>query len=372
MIMQKTKLQICLSIFSVIFFSHIIYGQTIEGIVYDKDRKEPIQDAFIFVDDSSLGTITDKIGHFNLELKKHNNVTLVISHLNYENETYLIGKDILSCDTIFLTSTGHQLSEVNITYKVNKKLRRKRLKRFQNAFLGEESDRKGIKILNPEVILFTEESSTLLAKANEPILIQNDHLGYTIKYFLSEFELQRNNDVMYKGRSSFQEIEKTKKELAKIKRNRKKAFAQTYHSFFYDLIHNELDKEQFSIGSAQKNYHGQFVKHEPVPIDSILIEQSDDGNYVIEIDHHLTVEYLDKGPKKETQKSKLSHTFSSGLQKAHVEVNDDYISYLGSSSDKIILDKNGRILNSTEIEEYGFWATKRVAYMLPLDYKAKL
>ena len=177
---------------------------------------------------------------------------------------------------------------------------------------------------------------------------------------------------MYKGRSSFQELSKSKKELAKIKRNRKKAFAQTYHSFFYDLINNELDQEQFVIGSAQKNYHDEFVQFEPVSIDSIQIEENGEGNYVLDIDHHFTVQYLNLKEKKKKSSAKPKVKFTSGIQRVQAEQNNNATSYLGSSSDKIVLDKNGRILNSTEIEEYGFWATKRVAYMLPLDYKAKI
>lgn len=347
-------------------------SQSVQGIVYDELSNKAIQDAFIFVNDSSLGTISNQDGLFILDLENNVNVTLIVSHLGYENKTVALSEGLTNLDTIYLNPHSFELNEISLTTKGKKNLRKKRLKRFEEAFLGAKSERQDIEITNPEVLLFYEEGSKLMAKADKPLIIQNNYLGYTIRFFLTHFELYPNEDVIYKGTTSFTEEEKSKKELAKIKRNRHKVFHQTNRSFFYRLIHKKVEDKKFLVGSSKKNFKGEFVQFEALPIDSIVLVEKDDGNYELYVQDHFTVKYLDLESKRKAKTQKLSSTFSTGLKQFEAEKNDELVSYLGSSTNKIILDSTGRILNSQEVEEYGFWASKRVAYMLPLDYQIKL
>lgn len=347
-------------------------AQSVRGLVCDEMSKVPVQDAFIFVNDSSLGTITTKDGLFELDLENHVNVNLIISHLGYENKTLVLAKDELNLDTIFLTPHSFELNEISVTTKPKKRLRKKRLKQFEDAFLGAKEDRKDIQIENPEVLLFYKDGSKLIASADEPLIIHNEYLGYTIRFFLSHFELHSNNDVIYKGTTSFTEQEKSKKELAKIKRNRRKVFNQTYRSFFYHLIHKKLEADKFLVGTSTLNFKGEFEQFVPSAIDSLIVVEQEDGTYELDIDNHFTVKYLELESKRKAKTQKLSARFTTGLKEVKAEKNDDLVSYMRSKTQKIRLDKNGRILNPNEVEEYGFWAGKRVAYMLPLDYKIKL
>jgi hypothetical protein len=344
--------------------------QNISGILYNKEKDHPVQDAYVFIDDSSIGTISDESGYFNLELKELDNLSLIVSHISYENKTVHIEQNMSYLDTIFLIENSFELGEVVLNTESNKRLRKKRMKRFKNAFLGSEENRKNVEIINPEAILFYEENKTLYAIAEEPIIIQNDHLGYTMNFFLKEFQLHKNEDVFYKGNTSFKEIEGNKKKLAKIKRNRRKVYAETHRSFFYNLINGNIDKETYLIGSSQKNYIGDFVQFIPIELDSLNIVQNMDGKYELTIENHFTVKPANTSENKDAADSRKGggRLYSGSIKEVKNNKEDKSISYLASKSNKIILDKNGRILNSSEVEEHGYWATKRIAYMLPLDY----
>ncbi len=355
----------------ILLFAETLSSQTISGILYDKIKNHAVQDAYVFIDDSSIGTISDESGYFNLELKELNNLTLIVSHISYENKMVEIKQNTSTLDTIFLIENSFELNEVVLNTASNKRLRKKRMKRFKNAFLGSDENRKNVDILNPDVILFYEENNTLYAIADEPIIIQNDHLGYTINFFLKEFKLQKNEDVFYKGNTSFKEMDGSKKELAKIKRNRRKVYEETHRSFFYDLINKNIEEDTYIIGSSQKNYIGKFVQFCPVELDSLSIIENSDGNFELSIENHFTVK-----PTNALQANNIADAskgggrlYSTSLQEVKQDNQDKSISYLGSKSNKIIIDKNGRIINSSEVEEHGYWATKRIAYMLPLDYK---
>jgi len=98
--------------------------------------------------------------------------------------------------------------------------------------------------------------------------------------------------------------------------------------------------------------------------------QNDDDNYILYIENYFTVKSKKQSKNKAEANSRNSggRLNSTSAKQIVKEKGDKSVSYLGSKSDQIILDKTGRILNPAEIEEYGLWASKRVAYMLPLDY----
>lgn len=348
-----------------------VQAQSVKGFVYDDESKFEIQSAFIFINDSSIGTITDESGFFEIDTENHTNVDLIVSHLGYENQTFRITGDFQNLDTIFLVPESVEIKGVSLTKKYSKKLRKRRMKRFKDAFLGSEDNRKNVEITNPNTLLFYMEGSRLMATATEPLIIENKHLGYSIRFFLSHFELHSNADCIYKGKSSFSELALSKKALARAKRNRRKIFSQTYRSFFYRLIHDTIPKDAFIVGTSKQNFRGEFVQFDPVELDSLSLEMTDDSKYILDIENHFTVKYLDMKVSREASPNFGATNALSKIQNPRGIKNDQLTSYLGSKTGKLILDSNGRILNANEVEEYGFWASKRVAYMLPLDYKIK-
>ena len=57
---------------------------TITGVVLDKETERPVPDVHVFINNSTLGTITDKDGQYELRFVPANAKEIAISALGYE------------------------------------------------------------------------------------------------------------------------------------------------------------------------------------------------------------------------------------------------------------------------------------------------
>ncbi|MFK5971474.1 MAG: hypothetical protein QM487_15340, partial [Candidatus Marithrix sp.] len=61
---------------------------------------------------------------------------------------------------------------------------------FFDYILGEGKAAANCKILNPEVLRFEEKNGALRVKAIDLLHIENDYLGYTIRFWLEELSIK--------------------------------------------------------------------------------------------------------------------------------------------------------------------------------------
>lgn len=196
-------------------------------------------------------------------------------------------------------------------------------------------------------------------------------MGYQIKFFLQSFELYKNSDLLYNGKVFFKEIADTKKEQARFKRNRKKVFQKTSRHFFASLINPNIDKTFFEVGYSIFNNNGDFSNFEPINIDSIEIREVRKNKYEITLKGILTVLNGDLKLQQQVSQAGFSNNFSSGISNFKETPNNLARSYLWSRQQRIIVNQFGTILNPQEVEEAGYWASLRIASLLPFDYEIK-
>ena len=65
-----------------LFFTHVMFGQKVEGIVFDQDTKAPLWGASVSVKGSQKGNVTDSKGRFQLAISP--NSTISVSFVGYE------------------------------------------------------------------------------------------------------------------------------------------------------------------------------------------------------------------------------------------------------------------------------------------------
>ncbi len=65
-----------------LFFTHVVFGQKVEGIVFDQDTKVPLWGASVSVKGSQKGNVTDSKGRFQLAISP--NATISVSFVGYE------------------------------------------------------------------------------------------------------------------------------------------------------------------------------------------------------------------------------------------------------------------------------------------------
>ncbi|MFK7979645.1 MAG: carboxypeptidase-like regulatory domain-containing protein [Saprospiraceae bacterium] len=363
----STQLIACL-----LLMTAVVNAQTIKAIVADEESRQVIPDVFVFLDNSSTGAITGKEGRFELKTEVQHNLLLVFSHLNYELKSLAV-KDLTALtDTIFLTPSGVVLEEAIVVEKAKPRVRSRWLKRFKSEFLGEDYDKSLVHILNPEVLLFKQDKGKLIAESKAPLIIENKVLGYKVQFFLEDYKSYREGDLVYYGKVFFEELTGgSKKEIAKYKRNRYKVYEQSSRHFFANLVQQNEMINRYEVGFSLFNKNEEFINYEPFPLDSLLITEFRKGKYEISINRILTITNntlkINQGRQKNT-----GTTMAGRVGNFKQTTNNLPQSYLWSKHGRIVVNKYGSILNPTEVEEAGYWASLRVAALLPLDYAVKV
>ncbi|MCB0685205.1 MAG: carboxypeptidase-like regulatory domain-containing protein [Saprospiraceae bacterium] len=349
--------------FIIVFSSVSCLSQTLKSRLLDVENGHPVSDAFIFFANTSTGTSSQDDGTFELPCLEGTDLLLIISHLNYLTKNIEIHPDSKFPDTIYLNPNELLLDQVVVAKKAEPRVRRQRENSFLKAFIGD--DRKKITIENLDHLLFWEENDTLMCSADQPIIFNNELLGYKVTYFLEHFKLHPNDDVQFQGKAFFEEdLEATGKKLAQIRKNRLKAYYNSPTYFFLRIIENQIDSSQYQIGVSRRLADRTFELYQ-LWDPSKLEQDSVRNQFIIKCKDYFTV--VNKGVRKAgAQPSPKLMPGAFGEKKSAPIIYET--SYLYPTLGKIRVDQHGNILNHDEIEEFGFWATIRTSQLLPKDY----
>ncbi|CAH8281755.1 carboxypeptidase-like protein [Mariniflexile fucanivorans] len=227
----------------------------ISGHVFSAKDSTAIYGASVYFDRTSIGASTNDKGYFKILFEKSNS-SLIISSIGYETviinpQNILINKTL---PNIYLSEKSEDLETVYI--EMDSWSRSKKLEIFKREFLGTNKAAKLCDIINENSIKlrYVNSSNTLIATSNEPLIIENKYLGYTLKYSLRDFQVKfKTNEkdstmplsINYHGFSFFEPLEN--KLSGKISRNRKKSYLGSTSHFMKALYLKELDENNFKI-----------------------------------------------------------------------------------------------------------------------------
>lgn len=227
-------------------------SQNISGYVFDAEDSTALANVSVYFDGTSIGGITNEQGFFEIEKQKSISAPLVISFIGYENVLLTGAKNKLP--NIYLKPKMESLEAVVITN--DPWSRKKKMRIFRREFLGLSNEAKKCEIKNEDDIKlrYNPISKTLTAKAEAPIILENNHLGYKINYNLVKFKLEfpkedtPNNigtTLLYAGTSFYQELKD------KVKRRYRKAREEAYYGsplhFMRSLSAKKLVENDFQI-----------------------------------------------------------------------------------------------------------------------------
>ncbi len=328
----------CYIILCILCLTQLAIGQVLDGSVVD-DEGAPIADVFVFISNSNYGVVTDNEGRFQLEVGDSKSVKLTCSQINYEIKTKTV-EDISKEVKIVMTERTNELSEVNVVKKFDPRIRDRRLKRFQKALLGSNYNDRKITIVNPEELLLYHDGTALKVEIKEPLIIKNNQSGYVMRFFISEFTHFDNEDLIYKGSIFFDEMSLTRRQQAKANKTRRKSYRLGSRHFFRSLI-GRGDIESYVISIGVYNAKRDYYDYQLVQPESLNVKWDQSANH-----YYLSVGTLIKVYDKKT----------------------NAVSYLKPLNNQIRWDINGNIVNSSEVEEYGYWSELRMASILPYDY----
>ncbi len=358
------------------------------GNIIDAETLEPLENANIFIANSSIGTASDRNGYFELRDLPNGRFEIIASRIGYE----ILKIDIHNFNDqnrnmrFELHKKPIQLMEIIVSAKASQK-RKKQLKQFRKNFIGASQNAKETYIRNEEVLRFEEDNDGILfAHAVSPLEIVNNSLGYNIKYVLDEFELTREH-VKYVGYPYFEEkIIKSHYDSLEWQKNRELTYLGSLRHFLTTICVN-FDETAGDTADKVTTLHIDDITAQGIKV------SYGDITYVDEEGFDVLSLYYPLGEQKagvrdllnankvlsiaENDNELLMH-FDNYLEikyeQEYFPFEDHYLknkktSWITMTSDTTILDRQGRYFDKYAIKTKGVWSLERIADMLPFDYK---
>lgn len=225
---------------------------TINGRVVQAETGVPLPGSSVFITNTSKGTVADGAGHFQLTNIPAGKYELIISAVGYETVVYPFTEKQLPLQLkVEMPVKVKELQNVTVEPSVEEGWD-KWGKIFWENFIGLTSNASRCKIRNQESIRFRfyKKSNRVVAYCDEPLLIENKALGYTIKYQLEEFEINfREKSSFFMGYSLYTE---DKKEKISLQKRRDQAYYGSMMHFMRSLYQDSLTENGFEVRRLKK------------------------------------------------------------------------------------------------------------------------
>ncbi len=340
---------------------------TLQGRITDASTAEPLAFCHVFVNRTTLGTITDEKGYFVLGNIPEAQVEIVVTYVGYQSYQRNVVFTTNGIDlAIRLQPESQELKEVQVKTTRDKVWEAQR-ERFEELFFGRSTYKEKCELKNPWVLEFDEVKAagitTLKARASEPLRIENQALGYRLTYYLDYFE-SSNEEIKLRGNVQFENlITLSDQEERGWFENRLKAYLGSYRHFLKSFIANSHGSAGFlvyypkKIGPEAKIRSSRFSAE----LDRTL-SQYESGNLV------------QPGPRKNQYRLLIPTQLEihyTQKQAPPVVYQDIFhpVSWLETKGGPIELTHEGVVLNPDQLLISGAMLNKRVAEMLPHDYR---
>jgi len=329
-----------------------VTSQNIKGAVYD-ENKLPVAGALVYMDGTSVGTLTDEKGLFEIVIADKIFTNLIVNYMGYVPVS-VPNPFAKKFHIIQLEQTETQLNEVTIRQskkrKKNKFKRAEKLQLFFEEFLGKTTAGKSCRILNESdiVLEYDLKKNRLIATSDVPVRIHNAFLGYDLEYQIKDcyidFSRRTINSNAIKswsfvGTTFFRDLTNDSTSYAA---KRSMSYNASQMQFFRNLCRQTLNRTNFRLlhGSRRRN-----------PADYFVVE--DKGHQ-----YEITVQ---------NKKLRPHEAFELSFILEYSGKPDSQVAFY---TKKFSVDKFGNNSSYNEIIFSGDISTKRIGDLLPLDYKS--
>lgn len=349
--------------FLLLLFGNIIFGQryVVRGTVSNSATKETIPICNVYFSGSTIGTMTDADGNFEIKDVQPGSYDLVVSHINYEFQSMpikIIDKDI-EIGNVRLKEKEIEESYAEVKDKIDRKWRRQ-FTRFKKFILGKNYREKDIEIPNAYEAEFQVVNGALIKKNPFSLEIRNKYTGYTIYYPIQEFLLGSGAEQFMVGfpRFEFMEAVDVSQEALWIK-NREEAYNGSLRHFLGSLVNKSIEESRFKV---------EVTNISPLANPDT---QRQANQYTLPLDlDNMPDKFLIEATKND-QIKKL--TFSGFLKMTYYgevgSAGGGQTTYIEAADGAIFVFTNGIIVDPTSIIVYGYLASEGLYEMLPFDYE---
>ena len=278
-----------------LFYSNLFLSaqniSSIEGKVVDLKTGEPLAYVNVFLSQTTIGATTDLNGIYKIGKIPNDKYAVVASIVGYESKvTAMELNDKQNLVVNFsLERSVYEFSQVEVKGEIPTKWF-DQLEIFKKMLFGSNIYAKKCVIKNPYQIDFKEENSKLTATAREPIIIQNNALGYKIDCILKNFSYDLNGrGVSYQIYPSFTELKTSAADSAKeYLSNRKEVYLGSLAQLLFSLTVNnyKFRDEGFELSTSD----GLIKK-----ANEIIISDSARGKFYLKLKGCLQVKFWNYG-----------------------------------------------------------------------------
>jgi hypothetical protein len=355
--------------------------KNLNGIVLDAEKNKPLQNVSVFLNTTSIGTTSNEQGIFSLSIP-NGKYELIISSVGYETYIQSVNsKELPGLLTIRLKVKSEILQEVIVEPYVENGWD-KWGNFFLENFIGVSTNAMDCKIKNTDVIHFrdSKKSNELTAVAEEPLVIENKALGYTILYQLESFKYDFDHGyLLYTGYPFFKPMNGNASKQKKWENRRKEVYYGSMMHFMRSVYRNTIMQEGFEVRSLKK-----------VPATGVKIDSVSEDYYLDQIAHQDNYRDVIGSPLTGDSIAYAVNNTTAGLyftdflfiiyrnKPAPTEYRQKFPKNSTSMMSQILLinqrpveiEANGNYYNPTDLISTGYWAwSEKIAMMLPFDYK---
>lgn len=382
---------------------------TIMGRVINTTDKTPIRLAVAFINNTMISTSTNDDGVFNLHQVPAGRCQLLVTIVGYEPyHTMLNVTGNIDLKDIALKASNNNLTEVVI--KAKPKLS-PCFPMFETEFFGNSIFARECKILNPYDVKFYDIDARggFSARSDKFIEIENDALGYKIKFLLNFFVKDINtSNVYFGGESYFEEMKGTPKQQKEWRMNRLECYQGSMMQLFRSIKSDSLSENGFRIKRASRGknpyYNRNAITVDPYDPQAAADVDAMSDNFGIDADYDNSTysaqlqngfltgkELLLKTNQKDMYAIKGTSAKDTSLNSLFIEhvknivpvVNGNPVSpfwiwhssitffmFINKNKPYLVFNNNGKILNPGVINIDGYMLLQtRVGTMLPYDYR---
>ncbi|MVM33747.1 TonB-dependent receptor plug domain-containing protein [Spirosoma sp. HMF4905] len=225
-------------------------GQTtvvLTGYVTDATTGKPMPFANVYVNGSTRGAVTDEKGAYTLAGIPLGTVEIAASFVGYQPTTQKIRFDNTAPQKANFPLKPSEQTLDAVTVRGNPKQWERHLRQFKKQLFGEPFGSQCL-LVNSEVLNFKEDKDHLYATANEPLVIDNQALGYRLIYDLQHFDAATSGNVYSAGTARFEEVKpENERQASRFQRNRLMAYKGSIRHLMASLINNTFEQSGFLV-----------------------------------------------------------------------------------------------------------------------------
>ena len=349
-------------IFLIVCVTQLTVAQsTIQGTVTNAKTGEPISDANVYLSGTTIGASTGDDGEYEITTSETGSYNLVFSFVGYKEKVVNVE---LQQSTNTLTRNASLKKSVEkldrIEVETTNEKWKKRYEVFVNQFIGIGPMAEEVSIKNPWVIHFEEKGGNLIAKANKPIIIINNALGYKLRVELKKFNwpFYRNHGGSYKIYSRYEKLT-TKDENQRHDwiKNRLKSYLGSSRHFLKSLYHEKIHETNFSVKKPYflSNLSQGETKYKLLSVSGISPERRNRLKGY-ELTRKIEISFDDNA----------HYTFNG--ERHSISVEKHAAIRANRKNNLFYVDQNGMLLNPLSLKMYENWAHERVAKTLPTNF----